>query len=223
LNFSAVDGPATLDHIAVAAATLEEGVAWVTSKLGVAPGPGGAHPDMGTHNRLLRLDDIYLEVIAPDPAVPHAPITPRWFGLDDPGILKTLRDQGPYLIGYVARTHDIHGAVQAALSSPGVPRKIRRGALEWLFTVAADGSLLEGGALPPLIQWPDAMVTPATNMAVSGLTLINLEITHPAPNLIARALAAINFQSAVVSVVAGQRVRLRAELLRPTGDIAIIG
>ena len=42
-----------LDHLVVAARTLEEGVAWVESRLGIAMGPGGKHAAMGTHNRLL--------------------------------------------------------------------------------------------------------------------------------------------------------------------------
>jgi hypothetical protein len=37
------------------AASLPEGVAWCEATLGVTPGPGGEHPLMGTHNRLLRI------------------------------------------------------------------------------------------------------------------------------------------------------------------------
>ena len=44
-----------LDHLIVAAATLAEGVAWCEDMLGVTPGPGGQHPLMGTHNRLLKI------------------------------------------------------------------------------------------------------------------------------------------------------------------------
>ncbi len=72
-----------LDHLAIVAPTLEEGVAYVEKTLGVPMAAGGKHPEMGTHNRLLRLgDDIYLEVIAVDPEAPR-PERPRWFGLDD--------------------------------------------------------------------------------------------------------------------------------------------
>ena len=45
-----------LDHLVVAARTLEEGAAWVEAKLGVPMAGGGKHDLMGTHNRLLRLD-----------------------------------------------------------------------------------------------------------------------------------------------------------------------
>jgi hypothetical protein len=57
-----------LDHLAVSAMTLEEGVAHVEAALGVALAPGGQHPLMATHNRRRGLGDVYLEVIAADPA-----------------------------------------------------------------------------------------------------------------------------------------------------------
>ena len=75
-----------LDHLVIAAHTLEQGVAWCEATLGVVPGPGGRHALFGTHNRLLRIDrpgfaNSYLEVIAVDPEAP-SPGRARWFGLD---------------------------------------------------------------------------------------------------------------------------------------------
>ena len=58
---------AAIDHLVIAAETLAEGVAWVEDRLGIACSGGGAHPAMGTHNRLIRLGDLYLEVIAIEP------------------------------------------------------------------------------------------------------------------------------------------------------------
>ena len=46
---------ATADHLVVLAPSLASGVAWAEVTLGVTPGPGGEHPLMGTHHRLLRL------------------------------------------------------------------------------------------------------------------------------------------------------------------------
>ena len=71
-----------LDHLAVSAATLAEGTAHVEAALGIVLEPGGRHDRMGTHNRLLGLGDIYLEVIATDPDAPE-PAWPRWFDLDN--------------------------------------------------------------------------------------------------------------------------------------------
>src|SRR6478735_419898 len=62
-----------IDHLVVAARTLDQGVQWCEATLGVTPGAGGEHPLMGTHNRLLRIATVqypraYLEIIAIDPA-----------------------------------------------------------------------------------------------------------------------------------------------------------
>ncbi len=70
-----------LDHIALAAETLEAGVAHAEAALGLPLAGGGAHALMGTHNRLLGLGDLYFEVIAIDPTAPKPP-HPRWFDLD---------------------------------------------------------------------------------------------------------------------------------------------
>ena len=59
---------AVLDHLVVAAATLEQGEDYIESRLGARPLRGGKHVAMGTHNSLLRLGEkTYLEVIAVDP------------------------------------------------------------------------------------------------------------------------------------------------------------
>ena len=72
-----------LDHLAVSAADLAVGTARIEDLFGVRLAPGGKHPDMGTHNRLLSLGPgLYLEVIAIDAAAPP-PDRPRWFDLDN--------------------------------------------------------------------------------------------------------------------------------------------
>jgi hypothetical protein len=121
-----------LDHLIVAAATLAEGVAWCEKVLGVTPGPGGQHPLMGTHNRLLKIatppyPDAYFEIIALDPqAAP--PQRVRWFGLDEPALRDRIA-QEPRLIHAVARSTqlDVHRLclLQVGLQ-PGVPIKAGR-------------------------------------------------------------------------------------------------
>ena len=62
---------AKLDHLIVAAATLEQAEAFITERTGATPLRGGKHVAMGTHNSLLRLGErIYLELIAIDPDAP---------------------------------------------------------------------------------------------------------------------------------------------------------
>jgi hypothetical protein len=111
-----------LDHLVVAARRLDEGVRWVEDRLGVAPDAGGAHDGFGTHNALLRLgDDVYLEVLAPDPAQP-APQRPRLFGLGDEACRRLL-EAGPRLLHWVVRTRDLPGTI-AALAPLRDPRVV---------------------------------------------------------------------------------------------------
>jgi hypothetical protein len=79
-----------VDHLVVAAATLDQGVQWCEATFGITPGAGGSHSLMGTHNRMVRLDGphcshCYLEIIAIEPGAP-APAMARWFDLDQAGL-----------------------------------------------------------------------------------------------------------------------------------------
>jgi hypothetical protein len=173
-----------LDHLVVAAASLEQGVAWCASVLGVVPGPGGAHALFGTHNRLLRLDgatDAYLEIIAIDPAATprRAPPLRRWFDLDDADLQASLLRHGPQLVHWVARTGEIGAAVER-LAGQGwergpvleASRPTPQGVLSWRITVRDDGRRLADGALPTLIQWGDRH--PARDLPPSGLSIRGL-------------------------------------------------
>lgn len=173
-----------IDHLVVVADSLEQGAAWCEATLGVAPGPGGQHPLMGTHNRLLALggadfERCYLEIIAIDPQA-AAPARPRWFGLDDPGLREAARRE-PRFVHAVARTTNVEmlrwGLVNCRLD-PGTPLAAHRdtpaGRLSWRITVRDDGRLECGGALPTLIEWQgphpcDAM--PASPVVLTALSL----------------------------------------------------
>jgi hypothetical protein len=157
---------ARIDHLVIAADTLEQGVEWCESTLGVQPAGGGKHPLMGTHNRLLaisseRFPDCYLEIIAIDPAA-AAPARARWFGLDDPALRGALRER-PRLVHAVARTQMIEmlrwGLINCGLN-PGEPLAAQRdtphGSLKWRITVRDDGRTECAGALPTLIEWQGA-------------------------------------------------------------------
>lgn len=162
-----------LDHIAISCTALTEGVAAVEAALGVALSPGGQHPHMGTHNRLLNLGDLYLEVIAIDPAAP-APAWPRWFDLD--------RFSGPpRLTNWVAAADDLAAEIAASPTGVGVPVALARGNFRWQMAVPADGQLPFGGAYPALIQWEGP--TPASALPDAGLRLERLTICHPDPGL----------------------------------------
>ena len=160
------DGP--LDHLVVAARTLDEGAAWVSSVMGVPTVAGGKHPLMGTYNRLLGLGPgRYLEVIAIDPEAPP-PQRPRWFGLDEPAMRERLA-RGPALIHWVERTDDIEAAL-ALYPEPVEVLDATRGDFAWRIAVPRDGHLPGGGGLPTLIQWKGPH--PADRLPASGCALL---------------------------------------------------
>lgn len=176
----------TIDHIAVTAPTLEDGVRFIQDTLGVAPGPGGEHPQMGTHNMLLRLGAMcYLEVIAQDPRAP-APERPRWFGLDALHV-----DAAPQLSAWVARAADIHSAVDSSTEDLGTVESMRRGKLQWLITIPPSGRVPLDGVGPAIIEWPPD-VHPAAKLRDHGLSLIELQLIHPDPARVTRLLTSLN-------------------------------
>ena len=178
-----------LDHIVVAAASLQQGVDYLGEQLGVDIPKGGFHQTMGTHNHLMQLgDDIYLELIAIDPAA-AAPAHPRWFALDQELQRAALRRQ-PRLITWVMNTPDIQGLAAAIDFDIGKPTALSRDDLHWEIALPDDGRLLAGGLLPYCIQWHSSP-HPAGGMADLGCRLESLAIHHNRPAWIAARLAAL--------------------------------
>lgn len=171
-----------LDHLVVAAESLEAGVAWCEATLGLAPTAGGKHPLMSTHNRVFaiasdRFPRTYLEIIAIDPDAPP-PGRARWFDLDVPAMQAALR-LAPGLIHWAARCADLDAEL-AALRVRGIERgealvaerPTPQGVLRWRIAVRPDGRRLAAGALPTLIEW--GAVHPTDSMAPSGIALDGL-------------------------------------------------
>ncbi|MEI4486806.1 VOC family protein [Frigidibacter sp. MR17.14] len=193
-----------LDHLAVTAPSLEEGVAAVEAALGLALAPGGRHPLMATWNRLLGLGDTYLEVIAPDPSSP-APGRPRWFRLDE--------RRGVRLTNWVVRTSDLDAALIAAPPGLGRAVALERGDLRWRMAVPDDGRLPFDDAFPAMIQWQGAL-HPRDLLAEVGCRLERLEIAHPQAGALA---AALRLADPRLVVTEGATVALRAEIRTPHG------
>lgn len=208
-----------LDHLVVAAASLDEGVQWCEATLGVTPAAGGRHPLMGTHNRLLCLasaafPQAYFELIAIDPAA-RAPARARWFGLDALDLTR-----GPRLLHWVARSAALDtacAALRAAGFDPGeviaASRDTPQGRLDWRITVRRDGSLAAGGALPTLIAWGASH--PSASLPASGLVLHALTLRGLAP----AAVQALDLPRIDVAVDAGPT--LTAVLDTPRGRVTL--
>ena len=216
---------AEVDHLVVAATTLEQGVAWCEATLGATPGPGGKHALFGTHNRLLRIESpvyaqAYLEIIAIDPDAPR-PTRPRWFGLDDAALQAQLATRGPRLLHVVARTSALDAHL-AALVGAGIDageaiaasRQSAHGLLQWRIAVRRDGSLPFGGALPTLIEWSGAQ-HPTLAMDGSALQLQQLSLA----GLPAGAMAALGLRG--VEFVAQSGAALRAGFITARGLVTL--
>jgi hypothetical protein len=193
-----------LDHLAVVAPDLATGATLVEQALGVALQPGGTHATFGTHNRLLGLGSgLYLEVIAPDPDAPR-PDRPRWFGLD--------RVTSVHLGNWIVRVPDL---ALVAAPEAGDVLSLSRGDLSWRITVPPDGSLPHAGGFPTLITW-DSGAHPSTRLPDSGVRLLELTVTHPEADLLARQLTAL--RDPRVRFVTGAAPRLSARFQTPLGE-----
>lgn len=212
------------------ATSLAEGVAWCEATLGVTPGPGGEHPLMGTHNRLLKIATAdfplaYLEIIAINPVAnkDHRTRGSRWFDMENPVLAAQVARHGPQLIHWVARVPDVRAAV-AALDAQGIERgdviqasrATTSGLLQWQITVRPDGQRQFDGCLPTLIQWGDTH--PAASMPESGVTLLSLSLQHPDACTLAAACDGLGLTP--YRVTAGP-ARLSARLKTPKGLIEL--
>ena len=214
-------GSTEVDHLVVAAASLEQGVAWCEAVLGITPGPGGKHLLMGTHNRVFSIASAafpgtYFEIIAIDPEASPPPRR-RWFGLDDAGLQRRIAD-APRLVHMAARSRmlDMHrkGLDDAGID-PGPPLTMSRdtpqGPLAWQILVRDDGVLQLGGALPTLIQWDGTH--PTEHMPASGVALRGLQLGGLPPEV--RRLLALQ------GVAHAPAPALRAVLSTPLGDVTL--
>lgn len=215
-----------VDHLVVAAQSLEQGIAWCESTLFVTPQGGGEHPLMGTHNRILKIATpdfarAYLEIIAIDPQAPD-PRRKRWFDLDDPVLRAAIRQQ-PRLVHFVASC-ERSGVASSALDSLGIDRgpllsaqrETPHGMLRWKISVRDDGQRLFYGMLPTLIEWDGAH--PSESLPESGLSLLALTATHPRPDDLFSAYRAIHLTQ--VGIDAGPP-NLSARLMTPLGEVTL--
>ena len=177
---------AVIDHLVFGCADLQDGTSFLEQTLGVSFSGGGKHTLMATHNRLLKLQDsIYFEAIAIDHEAvqKHGDIgRKRWFSLDEDRTKKRLA-QSPRPLTWVVAVDDIHDAASKCGYDVGKITTMTRGDLEWMLTIAENGTLVEDGLLPGLIQWPGGR-NPANKLPESGTRLQRLILQHPQPDVI---------------------------------------
>ncbi len=216
----------TLDHIVVAARSLDEGRAWCRETLGVEASGGGKHDGLATHNTLLRLgapdERRYLEIIAID-ADAGAPRFPRWFGLDSAAVQREIA-HGPRLVAWVARCAGAPDAIERFAATPGyaanVVRPASRGDFRWRFAFTPDGERIAGGVLPHLIQW-DVAAHPAERLPDSGVRLSSLLLGAPDADAARDMLGLLALDDGFVHVGQSATPHLVATLTTPNGIVIL--
>ena len=212
-----------LDHIVVAARTLDEGCAWARETLGIDPVGGGKHDGLATHNTLIKLNGKrYLEIIAIDPAA-GLPNFPRWFGLDTAEVQDHIA-HGPRLVAWVARASGADDAIERLAATPNYSAKIVRPAtradFRWRFAFTPEGERINGGVIPHLIQW-DSSVHPCERLPESGLALTSLTLGAADPDATTALLAAFAFSENEVHAGQSSPAHLVATLSSPNGVIVL--
>ena len=197
-----------IDHLVYATSDLATTVDVLNRKLGVELTPGGQHVGLGTRNFLAGLGNgAYLEVIGPDLGQPER-AEPRPFAVD-----------GPRLVTWAVRVNGLADAIDRARAAgydagPAQPMSRRREdgvLLEWRLTGAGFGL----GVVPFLIDWGTS--PHPSDSAVGGLELVSLTGTHPEPDRIASALAALGVDLPVTEGEPG----LRAVIRSPAGEVVL--
>ena len=178
-----------IDHFTIGAASLDQGLAALRDALGVTVPPGGKHPAMSTHNRVMQTGrESFLELIAIDPeAAPPGRV--RWFTLDDPATQARLAAR-PRALCWVVGTDDLDSVVSRSPVDLGEVLPLSRGDLSWRLTVPQDGSLPEGGLIPAFIEWSSG-AHPSGGMQNLGVTLKAVRLSHPEPDRLGEVLRAL--------------------------------
>jgi glyoxalase-like protein len=208
--------PSVLDHILLGSYDLQHGIDLVEKHTGVRAQFGGVHPGRGTQNALLSLGERrYLEIIAPDPAQPHAkhPMAEH---------LRSLQES--VLVGWAAPVEDIStfasklraAGVEFAGPTPGSRKRPDGRVLEWKTIDLAETAY---GILPFFIEWSRGTTHPSED-APMGCSLIRFTGETPHYRETTAALKALNLDLSVERTTA-LSIKLRCVIKGPKGKLEV--
>jgi Glyoxalase-like domain len=211
------EAPTMLDHILLGSNDLNAGIAFVEEHTGVRAAIGGVHPGRGTRNALLSLGERhYLEIIAPDPAQDKVP------DFAAPLLQKLKSLSTPRLVGWADHPGNIE-AFAVKLKTTGIafdgPRDGSRARpdgrlLKWKTLNLADD---HDGILPFFIEWDAASTHPSAD-SPAGCQLASFSIADPDPTSLKKICEQFGLD---VSVEAGKKTELRAQIVGPKGKLAL--
>jgi len=165
----------------------------------------------GTHNRLFRLSDVYLEVIAINPLVTSFQ-QPRWFDLDN-------FSGKPRIITWIANTDDIMALLPNIWDNPGEIKKLSRDELEWDFTVPNRGKMPMDGAAPAVINWGSTQ-HPTLNMDNHNCRLERFVINTPFAGDLTSILKNI-LSDQRIEINFSKRLSFEAHISTPKGKVIL--
>ncbi|MEM1074036.1 MAG: VOC family protein [Pseudomonadota bacterium] len=206
-----------IDHFAVGATSLDQGVAAMRTVLGVDVPRGGKHDAMSTHNCVMRAGkDSFFELISIDPDAP-APGRARWFTLDQPTTRKRLAER-PRALCWVVNTNDLDAIIATSSIDLGEVVHFTRGDRSWRLTVPKDGSLPMNGLIPAFIEWSPGP-HPSTGQQDLGVTLETVRLHHPDPKGLQTILKTLAIDH-LARVYEGPQA-LSFELKAPSGTVIV--
>ena len=199
------------DHFAIATDDLEQTVQNLEKILQYPLSTGGEHEMFGTHNRLFRLSDVYLEVIAINPnATPFQ--QPRWFDLDN-------FCGKPRIITWIVNTNDILALLPNIWENPGEIKKLSRDSFKWDFTVPKKGKMPMDGAAPALINWGSTK-HPTLSMTDHSCRLERFVVNTPFAEGLVTILKKI-LSDQRIEVNFSQRLSFEAHISTPKGKVVL--
>ena len=199
------------DHFAIATEDLEQTVQNLEKILEYPLSTGGEHKMFGTYNRLFRLSDVYLEVIAINPLATSFQ-QPRWFDLDN-------FSGKPRIITWIANTDDILALLPNIWDNPGEIKKLSRDDLKWDFTVPIEGKMPMDGAAPAVINWGSTQ-HPTLSMDDHSFRLERFVINTPFAKDLASILKNILYDQRV-EVNFSKRLSFEAHISTPNGTAVL--
>lgn len=199
------------DHFAIATEDLEQTVISLERIFKLPFLTGGEHKMFGTHNRLFRLGDIYLEVIAINPLA-TASQKPRWFDLDNFSGKSRI-------VTWIANTNNILDLLPNIWDNPGEIKKLNRDNLEWDFTVPIKGKMPMDGAAPALINWGSTR-HPALSMVDHSCRLEHFVVNTPFAGELAPILKKILFDQRI-ELNFSRHLSFEAHISTPKGIVVL--
>ena len=210
-----------LDHVTLGTSSLAAGIAAVRDVLGIEIPPGGKHPDMSTHNRVVNVGGSrFLELIAVDPDAPALPHK-RWFGLDDPAV-KARIAAAPRGVGWVVRTDDLDHVIATSPVELGEARKMSRGERTWRLTVPEAGAMPYDGLVPAFIEWSPGP-HPSIGMQFLGPTLEAIEMRHPQADALRGVLQRLGVLDLISVLEPAATASLAYRFRLPDGSVRTLG